>query len=167
MAQFKSDEVKKVGKVQISARTLKELAEKLENVRGTVGNVEVDLYLIPNKEDESKVSQIAFDFSEEIVPEVKPEEKPVEDPKKEEKPIEQPAIETKEKPAESVATEDPKKETIISIEENKETQKPEVVVEDPKKEEKPASSVLTDEEIVAKAKEIQEKVDKGLNPEEK
>jgi len=152
MVEFKSTDVKKVGKVEISARRLKELAEKLEKVRETDANVEVNLYLVPNKE-EGKASQIAFDFSVEKKEEVKKEE-----PKKED-------VKVEEKPKEETKVEDPVVEKEVTAgrpltqEELKESAKTATVVvpKEEDKTEKPVVEGLTDEEIVEKAKEINDK----------
>ena len=78
MTEFKSNEVKKVGKVQVSATSFRAIADKLENVFKTNDNVEVDIYIIPS---EGAISQIGFDYQKYV----KAEEPKVE-PKVDEKP---------------------------------------------------------------------------------
>lgn len=70
MTKFKASEVKLVGKVKVSAKRLMELGEQLKKVRGTDGNEEIDVYMVPGKEA-SEAGQLAFDF----VPK-QPEQKP-------------------------------------------------------------------------------------------
>ena len=101
---FKKDEYTKVETVVVSGAKLRALGDKLDEVAKTTGNVEVDLYLVPNAEGKKT---FAFDLS---VFETKAEEKPAETPA-EETPAAPAAPETPaEKPAEETPVETPAEE---------------------------------------------------------
>lgn len=146
MVQFKTSEVKSVGKVQVSAKRLRELAANLEGIRGTDGNEEIDVYIVPGKGKED-ASQLAFDFSKK---ETKAEEKKEPEVKEEKKTVDTP-----------VTTEQPKVEEQANA--PKEQEQPKNTVEVPKEknsQEAPQSEVeriAKDENLARKAEEIKEK----------
>ncbi len=147
MVQFKTSEVKNVGKVQVSAKRLRELAAKLEEVRGTDGNEEIDVYIVPGKGKED-ASQLAFDFSKK---ETKVEEKKEPEVKEEKKTVDTPVT----------VEQQPKVEEQANA--PKEQEQPKTAVEVPKEEksqEAPQSEVeriAKDENLARKAEEIKEK----------
>lgn len=167
MAQFKPEDVKKVERVQISARELRRIADKLEKVKETDENVEIDLYLIPSKD--GKAPQIAFDLSKDVVSE---------EPKKKENVIEKPEVKEIKSDAEIPKETKPAEEKKEVAPETKDAPKVKVpeekLTEQPKKEEiteapvepvKEVSQALTKEEIAEKAKVINDSVQKKLNSE--
>lgn len=173
MVKFKATDVKNVGKVQVSAKRLRDLADKLEKVRGTDGNEEIDVYVVPGA-DTGEVSQLAFDFSkrQETKTEDTKEEKKTEVPQAETTETDTGKAEAKETPAE-------KKEESEAKEEVKPTDTPEVKTElktgeqqppvkEPEKTEVPAQPskeetqseverIAKDESITKSAQEIKEK----------
>ena len=101
MTKFKASEVKLVGKVNVSAKRLMELGDQLKQIRGSEGNQEVEVYLVPGK-DANEASQLAFDFNQKkgeqkpVVQEVKPVETPQPAQKSEPKPeVQAPKVEEK------------------------------------------------------------------------
>lgn len=175
MVTFKSDEVKSIGKVQISAKKLKELADKLKESRGSDENEVVEIYIVPAKE-EGGVNQLAFDFSKaeeksetkkdkdagkEEVKEVKEEQ-----PKSEEKPEASEPVKKEETPKPNTE-EEPQKETN-EVSKETVTQPEEKPQEQVKKEDAPeqktesaVEKIVNNEELAQKAKEINQEAYKN------
>jgi hypothetical protein len=163
MVKLKATDVKNIGRVQVSAKRLRELADKLQEVRGTDGNEEIDVYIVPGK-DTGEVAQLAFDFSkketaeepkvtaEETKPEVKEEVKEPPTDKKEEtevkeevKPEQKPEIKADPKVEEQQATVKEPDKTAAPVEPSKEETQSEV------------ARISKDENLTQKAQEIKEK----------
>ena len=115
-----------------------ELGEQLKKVRGTDGNEEVDVYMVPGKES-NEASQLAFDF----VPK-QPEQKPE---LKEEKKVEAQLPEEKAQPKEE--NQQPK------AEEKPAEVKPQAEHSNPT--EQKADPNAVEEQLTKDAKEINEK----------
>lgn len=174
MVTFKTNEVKSIGKVQISAKKLKELADKLKEARGSDENEVVEVYIVPAKE-EGGVNQLAFDFSKTEEKQETVKEETVKEETKEVK-------ENQSKPEEKTETVEPvkKEETVESKVEGNQEQSDENVQKDAaaKPEEKPqeqeskaetpeqkteseVEKIVNNEELAQKAKEINQEAYKN------
>ena len=162
---FKTGDLKEVGRVKVSAKGLREIANKLEQKTGSDSVVNLMVYLTPG-ETPTEYPDLGYDFGtisteakkvEEAPKEVKPAEAKVEEikPVVEEKPAETPKAEET-KPATPTATETPKtEETPKAVE----TLAPKAETPTPTKEEVRAK------EIKEKADAITQEANKSLSSE--
>ncbi len=164
---FKTTDLKEVGRVKISARGLREIANKLEQKTGSDTVVNLMVYLAPG-ETPNDYPELGYDFgsvttepkkTEEKLKEEKPAELKVEEPK--------PAVEetkkTEEKPVETPKSEEAKVTPAVA-----ETPAPPETPA-PKVQETPASTVEDQKakDLENKAQEIKTEANTQLNTEQK
>ncbi len=161
---FKTTDLKEVGRVKISARGLREIANKLEQKTGSDTVVNLMVYLAPG-ETPNDYPELGYDFGS-----VTTEPKKTEEKSKEEKPAElkveehKPAVEetkkTEEKPVETPKAEEAKVTPAAA-------ETPETPAPKPQETPAPTAEDQKAKDLENKAQEIKTEANTQLNTEQK